>query len=334
MGAHPHAEYCLELNNNLLSLQQLVALRPSDKSKIKVRRVMYRRNGSGLLSTRVLGPVAKDWISKVNEVLQECDPERYAEMYLASRPVVLSSGRVLDVGIEGVDGALFNGTFNYHILQAFASLAGCTINPHLDGNDAKNGVAVTTDGVSDPSVVSGGQFHVFDGTYTKPKWMKAKDVTPDCLDPTGTKFVSKPVGHTAIGPLHELWHFVSPCTLLQDKDGLRWSLIAQQKEDVIAQLAMFRANPDALIVDKAEKIKLRQMGLLPEPTSTDPMVCKFQKVLASDERYTKALSRLVGVPFQKAMPRAAKRRATKRIAMNMFSKMPKFVKLVVDYVPS
>ena len=277
----PTGRWFFTLNGNALSEIALENVRPSDRKKINCHRVMYRRKGSGILDT-VLGPIIRAWITSVECVLKMWDYENYKVMHAACQPVTLNTGEVFDVRIPGInDNVLFNGTFNHHTYdkEGFAVM-NCEedesngnmdmpveiIGVHQDRNDHMGGIAVTTDGVGpDPEALKGGQLHLYNGDFKPKKRMrggKKKGINVSDL-PDKSRVLCKPVGQTAIAKLHEIWHYVSPGTLCKPVDTIRWSFIAQQKQDVIDQLAWFRKNPDVLIVTTEEKNTLRSKGLIP-----------------------------------------------------------------------
>ena len=156
--------------------------------------------------------------------------------------------------------------------EATISMPHEIIGMHQDKNDHKAGIAVTTDGVGpDPAAFEGGQLNLYDG-YFKPNSKRAsneeKKETKASDLPHKQLIVSKPVGQTAFAKLHNIWHWVSPGILCKEVDATRWSFIAQQKQDVVEQLAFFRKNPDVYIVSTEEKKRLRREGWL-SPTEDE-----------------------------------------------------------------
>ena len=258
------------IKGNALSEEQLMACEPSDRKGIQCHCLMYRRSGTGILDTP-LGYVYKSWIVRVEAKLQEVYPEIHQVMHAAVQPVVLTTGEVFDVRIPNVDdNVLFNFTINHHTFNAMEYYI-CNpskemIAVHLDKNDFKNGLAATTDGCGpDPEAIEGGELHIYDGEYAPKKRDndgKKKKVEVSDL-PNQDKIIRKPRTHTAFAVLHDIWHYVSVGKLKKPVDATRWSFIAQQKQDVIMQLAMFRHNPNVYIVNSDQKLQLRRAGRIP-----------------------------------------------------------------------
>ena len=255
-----------------LSRNELYALKPTNMKKVKCHCVMYKRKGNPLLDSP-LGPIIRSWIWGVECVLKMWDARHYNAMHTVCQPVTLNTGEVFDVRIPGVrDNVLFNFTLNHHTYPACEfgkPQSEAIISLHRDTQDFHAGIAATTDGIGpDPESLEGGSFHLYDGPFTQKASMKrgrdGKNIKVKVSDlPDPKRLVDKPVGQTALGTLHTIWHYVSPGNLKKSIDATRWSFIAQQKQDVIEQLAAFRRNPDVWIVTSEAKNNLRAEGVIP-----------------------------------------------------------------------
>ena len=263
----PWVRWFFSIKGNALSEEELMACEPS--ARIQCHCLMYRRSGTAILDTP-LGDVYKSWVVRVEAKLEEVHPEIYQVMHAAVQPVTLATGEVFDVRIpNGEDNVLFNFTINHH---TFKSMEFYICDPpkemiavHRDLNDFKDGLAVTTDGCGpDPEAIEGGELHIYDGDYTQKKRdNNGKKKQVELADLKQDKIICKSMGHTAFAGLHDIWHYVSAGKLKKPLDATRWSFIAQQKQDVIMQLAMFRANPNVYIVNSDQKMQLRRDGKIP-----------------------------------------------------------------------